>query len=1398
MRYLTKFLCQFISFFLVFAIGFLSCIAVVVGAAAYAYCNVSIDKLNEFGMGISTDQYFDPEADVPVNSLTLDKLLGEILGIAGTPSEYSLQELIDRYGLKLDEGLIKYLPSEAVMTTALDKLFSSEGIDIFLQSTKVKYVFDLGLIPEGILSDEVYATIGEKTLYEIIFPSDDDYSSALRGVQLGFFLGVDYFLDENGNYVVDQAGEFPTFKELIAPIDIGAILGIVTGGVPVMNALQTSLGHIYIEDVIATITQKDPEEVLGSYYLAIENRSLGDLFKDDGTGIYELYIPGLFEDFYLGMLFGLEAYIDYDGQYVVVQKGEKPSIIELLAPINLGAIMEATFEKGDPLGAAYKTIGDIAINDLLGAFMDVEKAGISTAFDDKSIKDLLPYDYENKKFEKPQVAEFFEGVYLGDFMGVEYDIIDGEFVIRESDDSHALVQLIAHVNLGEIIAAIFTKEISQVLVALYDQLAPIVLLDAIHVFVPDTSKINGLDESLADKSIGTFLKYGDKDNDGASEFYLDAPALFDNIYLAYFFDGVEYTIDAEGNLTVIGAIDTWQELIAHVDLHKFADAIFNKKDIMLAIYETFGSIRIDDILDVASKDREGNYDYLLSSDYVKLGDFISYDEETEKWSLKPLEEYASQVDYHRLIADLKEDPNLFVVALLALGSVAYLAYMLFLSDKPAVDTMQEQLAGKTAEDVVSILLDTVELRLDRLLGTIDFDEAFVFDEESGSYEFSWYGAVKDIKFDDVIYAIVDYEEKGYADFFGGATLSSILVEDGDGYRLEAQGLFEYILLDSFLNNIFIIAESSLEEAGLGGIFDGVKLSDVIELEDGELIIHPSVILLNLEDAEAELRAIKDDPFALRSIVLLGGFLGSVAYKYFKEYESFSQIEFDTYLQSLNIYGEIYHEIFSGKTVGELLPKELSDLPASLFNFFSDVRLTTFAQLLKIDAVNEGELQGIFDDVTLGELIELEDGKLILHPSVILFNLEDPKAELRAIKEDPFALRSLVLLVGFIGSSAYKYFEEYESFSQIEFDTYLEKLGITGEAYHEIFGGKTVGDLLPEELSDLPASVVTFFSNVRLSTFASLLKVATSNEELQAILSDIRFGDIFFLDEEGKVDMSLIDAVENISIYHLVDALHDVDDNEDLKNILVALKTVGDLVYVDLETDSYYITAVPFLADVAFADIFGLLGMEDTMNPIFKDKTIGDVVFYDENDELTVAWLAFLETVYFSDIFDALEVENQKLYDLFEGRHLGQFFSYDENDELQVEFLPFVAGFEVVDIVSTFVDEVPEGLIRLLDEKTLGTLLTDENGDFSLQLADFFGDMEIRDFVSLVVDNQDVYELIGATTIGDIYDFESKEFHPFALTDNIALGGIFDLIGMSSDSAVYELLGEKTIGDIITM
>ena len=72
-----RFFSKFLAIILAFVIGFLSCIGVIAGAGYIAYNYLSIDLLNKFGASIDTKPYFDEDADVSVDSMTLKGLIDE-------------------------------------------------------------------------------------------------------------------------------------------------------------------------------------------------------------------------------------------------------------------------------------------------------------------------------------------------------------------------------------------------------------------------------------------------------------------------------------------------------------------------------------------------------------------------------------------------------------------------------------------------------------------------------------------------------------------------------------------------------------------------------------------------------------------------------------------------------------------------------------------------------------------------------------------------------------------------------------------------------------------------------------------------------------------------------------------------------------------------------------------------------------------------------------------------------------------------------------------------------------------------------------------------------------------------------------------------------------------------
>ena len=105
---------KFLALLLAFLIGFVACIAAIVGAGFFIYSNVSIDMLNESGIAnIDTSERIDRDsADVLLTSLTIADLMLEIEEIKSLGEDATIDYLIERYGLIISEELSPFLTEE--------------------------------------------------------------------------------------------------------------------------------------------------------------------------------------------------------------------------------------------------------------------------------------------------------------------------------------------------------------------------------------------------------------------------------------------------------------------------------------------------------------------------------------------------------------------------------------------------------------------------------------------------------------------------------------------------------------------------------------------------------------------------------------------------------------------------------------------------------------------------------------------------------------------------------------------------------------------------------------------------------------------------------------------------------------------------------------------------------------------------------------------------------------------------------------------------------------------------------------------------------------------------------------------------------------------------------------
>lgn len=364
MRRTTLMVERIVSLCLAFVLGFFSAFGSIAGGIYLVYTTVSIEKLNEwgekFGYSIPLDGFVNPDAEMPATSLTLSDLLAEIQQVQN--DELTLKEMIERYGLILPADVVNSMPESVMSEIPFAVLFSEEGVQMVMDSVTVTDI--LNMIPEEIaatmISDPARDAFSDNTLSEIVAL---DLGHIFDGVQLGYITGVKYVLDENGVYQPVWAdSENPTLFELIAPLDLGGILGAVSNGEgDVLEVIKNSVGDVAIKSIFDTF-MSDVAIISG----LLGEVTLGDLIVlDSATGKYTIDMMLVMNGRRLGNLLGYTevemvgdnqettyAWMDVNGNKVVGITGK-------LADIYITDFMSGTV-------SFDSLMNDIVIADVLG------------------------------------------------------------------------------------------------------------------------------------------------------------------------------------------------------------------------------------------------------------------------------------------------------------------------------------------------------------------------------------------------------------------------------------------------------------------------------------------------------------------------------------------------------------------------------------------------------------------------------------------------------------------------------------------------------------------------------------------------------------------------------------------------------------------------------------------------------------------------------------------------------------------------------------------------------------------------------------------------------------------------------------------------------------------------
>ena len=418
-----------IAFILTFVLGFFSCVGAIVGVGLYAYTSISIDTIRGFGVEISTEEFLDPDAEVPLDTMTLQKLVEEIQYLSSIGETATLNMLIDRYGIKLPADIEQFIP-DSIRNIALSSLFSEDGINAILAETEVDFIF--AFVPEGIISEQAIEALSGKTLDYVVAM---DLGYLLDGVLLGYVTGVTYEKNDAGEYEIVYADpNAPTTIELLAAVDLGALLTSITSGdTNTFEVVRNYVGDVMVESLVASFNIDLSTFPIPGLFA---DKTVADLIKlDEKNGEYSLDIMALLNERMLGEILDYtynaddDKWYDDDGVAVDALFNAVCSVScdELLDP----GVVSETGESRTQIDVIFDALGDL----MLGHLMDYEYGdpdgsgedswyknhGDDVTFPESAEKSFLDIKISSLLGDDP-VTDAFGTLYVGDLMGYAQEI----------------------------------------------------------------------------------------------------------------------------------------------------------------------------------------------------------------------------------------------------------------------------------------------------------------------------------------------------------------------------------------------------------------------------------------------------------------------------------------------------------------------------------------------------------------------------------------------------------------------------------------------------------------------------------------------------------------------------------------------------------------------------------------------------------------------------------------------------------------------------------------------------------------------------------------------------------------------------------------------------------------
>lgn len=277
MRTLRKLIFTAIGLVLAFVIGFFSSIIAFIGVGYIAFTKVSIDKLEEVGVvDIDTSGILDPSAEVSLTALTIQGLIEEVSILASMGETVTINYLIERYGLMLDDEALAHIP-EDLRNIPIASVFSMQGVVKILETIEVASILGPVL---GEDSPILTRLLAGKTFADIIIVDEETgaitlgLNTLLEGQTIGDVLGYEpvYRGDKIIGWVDNEGQPVTGVMRAMAATSLD---GVLDGGLD-FDALTSD---IYIGDVLEYTPVYDESGVIVDWVDA-EGQSADGIYKN--------------------------------------------------------------------------------------------------------------------------------------------------------------------------------------------------------------------------------------------------------------------------------------------------------------------------------------------------------------------------------------------------------------------------------------------------------------------------------------------------------------------------------------------------------------------------------------------------------------------------------------------------------------------------------------------------------------------------------------------------------------------------------------------------------------------------------------------------------------------------------------------------------------------------------------------------------------------------------------------------------------------------------------------------------------------------------------------------------------------------------------------------------------